>query len=73
MKLEFSHYEIFDSLKKNGLIPKNFDLDEINITFYKEGDKRKKPVKTHELVTEMTEFTLWGYMSDPVDCDCGDC
>ena len=67
MKIEFSHYEIFDSLKKNGLIPENFDLDEFTITFYQEVNKRKKPIQSHELVTEMTEFTLFGYTDRDYD------
>ena len=68
MILEFTHYEIYDSLKKNGLIPENFTADEFSLTFKKWQGKKKRPTETTEVVDDYTEFTVVGYVA----CDCDD-
>ena len=62
MNVKLDMYEVIDSLKKTGHLPKDFSIEEISVSFNKFEGKKKKAKWETELMCECSELDLFGYL-----------
>ena len=67
MNIKLDMYEVINSLKTTGHLPKDYDIEEVSVSFNKWEGRKKKAKWETEVLCDCSELSLFGFVDNCIE------